>query len=69
MSEASAALTAIPDRQKGIEKKAAEHYEELIMKLAKTQHGVVTRENVVDLLGINPAKAYRLLKRLTEKEK
>ena len=39
------------------------------MKPAKTQHGVVTRENVVDLLGINPAKAYRLLKRLTEKEK
>ena len=44
-------------------------YEELIMKLAINQNGSVTRENVADLLGINPAQAYRILKKLTEKGK
>ena len=42
-------------------------HEELIIKLAKTQNGVVTRDNVVDLLGINPSQAYRMLKRLSDK--
>ena len=53
-------------RQTGIE---LIKHEELILKLAKSQRGTVTRENVVDLLGINPAQAYRLLKRLTENGK
>ena len=44
-------------------------HEELIIKLAQTQHGIVTRENVVDLLGINPSQAYRMLKRLTDSGK
>ena len=44
-------------------------HEELIIKLAKTQHGIVTRDNVVDLLGINPSQAYRMLKRLTDSGK
>ena len=44
-------------------------YEELIMKLAANQNGSVTRDNVVDLLGINPSQAYRALKKLTEKGK
>ncbi len=44
-------------------------HEELIIKLAKTQHGIVTRENVVDLLGITPPQAYRMLKRLTDSGK
>ena len=44
-------------------------YEELIMKLAANQNGSVTRDNVVDLLGINPSQAYRVLKKLTEKGK
>jgi ATP-dependent DNA helicase RecG len=44
-------------------------YEELIMKLAVNQNGSVTRENVVDLLGINPSQAYRILKKHTEKGK
>lgn len=44
-------------------------HEELILKLAKTQHGIITRENVVDLLGINPSQAYRMLKRLTDRGK
>ena len=39
------------------------------MKLAVNQNGSVTRENVVDLLGINPSQAYRILKKLTEKGK
>ena len=39
------------------------------MKLAVNQNGSVTRENVVDLLGINPPQAYRILKKLTEKGK
>ena len=29
----------------------------------------ITRENVVDLLGINPSQAYRMLKRLTDRGK
>ena len=44
-------------------------YEELIMKFAANQNGSVTRDNVVDLLGINPSQAYRVLKKLTEKGK
>ncbi len=40
-------------------------HEELIIKLAQTQHGIVTRENVVDL----PSQAYRMLKRLTDSGK
>ena len=44
-------------------------YEELIMKLAANQNGSVARDNVVDLLGINPSQAYRALKKLTEKGK
>ena len=53
-------------RQTGIE---MIKFEELIMKLAKNQKGTVTRENVVDLLGITPSQAYRLLKRLADNGK
>ena len=41
-------------------------YEELILKLATNQNGIVTRDNVVNLLGINAAQAYRVLKKITE---
>ena len=44
-------------------------HEELIIKLAKTQRGIVTRENVVALLGVTPPQAYRMLKRLTDSGK
>jgi ATP-dependent DNA helicase RecG len=51
-------------RQTGIEQLK---YEEIVMKLAK-QQGFVTRDNVVELLGINANQAYRVLKKLAEKE-
>ncbi len=53
-------------RQTGIEMIKSE---ELIMKLARNQEGMVTRENVVNLLGITPSQAYRLLKRLADNGK
>ena len=53
-------------RQTGIEMIKSE---ELIMKLARNQEGMVTRENVVNLLGITPSRAYRLLKRLADNGK
>lgn len=44
-------------------------YEELVLKLAVNQNGIVTRNNVVDLLGINTAQAYRVLKKISENGK
>ena len=44
-------------------------YEELVLKLAVNQNGIVTRDNVVDLLGINTAQAYRVLKKISENGK
>jgi ATP-dependent DNA helicase RecG len=44
-------------------------YEELILKLAANQNGIVTRDNVVELLGINQAQAYRVLKKIAENGK
>ncbi len=44
-------------------------YEELVLKLAANQNGIVTRDNVVDLLGINPSQAYRVLKKIAENGK
>lgn len=44
-------------------------YEELVLKLAVNQNGIVTRGNVVDLLGINTAQAYRVLKKISENGK
>ena len=39
-------------------------YPELVMKLAKTQQGIITKQDVADLLKISPAQAYSLLKQL-----
>ena len=52
-------------RQTGIDKLK---YEELVLKLAR-QQGYVTRDNVRELLNINDSQAYRVLKRLADKEK
>ncbi len=41
--------------------------EELIIKLAKEQGGCVRRDDVINLLHVNPGQAYRLLKKLAEK--
>lgn len=50
-------------RQSGID---SLRYEELILKLAKTQ-GAVTRANVADLLHLSAPQAYRRLKKMTDK--
>ena len=42
---------------------------EMIMKLAKTQKGIITKQNVIDLLKITPAQAYSLLKKLKSENK
>jgi len=53
-------------RQTGID---AVKYEAWIMELVHKQNGRITRNNVAELLNVNPAQAYRLLKKLTEKGK
>lgn len=51
-------------RQTGID---TTKYETGIMELAKLQKGIVTRENVAQLLNVNSSQAYRLLKKLSSK--
>lgn len=53
-------------RQTGID---AVKYEAWIMELVKQQNGTITRDNVVELLNVTPSQAYRLLKKLTGKNK
>ena len=53
-------------RQTGID---AVKYEAWIMELATKQNGMITRDNVVELLNVSTSQAYRLLKKLTEKGK
>lgn len=48
-------------RQTGTEKTA---YPEMIMKLARTQDGIVTKQNVAELLMITPDQAYVEIKKL-----
>jgi len=52
-------------RQTGIDQLK---YNELVLKLAKEQ-GYVTRDNVRELLNINDSQAYRILKKLADKER
>ena len=53
-------------RQTGIN---AVKYEAWIMELVQKQGGTITRDNVIELLNVTPSQAYRLLKKLTDKEK
>lgn len=53
-------------RQTGID---AVKYEAWIMELVTKQNGMITRDNVVELLNVSTSQAYRLLKKLTEKDK
>lgn len=53
-------------RQTGID---SIKYEELIVKLANEQKGWVTRDNVMELLNLTDSQAYRVLKKLTEKNR
>lgn len=48
-------------RQTGIEKVA---YPEMILKLASTQAGFITKQDVADLLKITPDQAYSEIKKL-----
>lgn len=48
-------------RQTGIEKIA---YPEMILKLARTQDGVITKQDVAELLMITPVQAYSEIKKL-----
>lgn len=44
-------------------------YPELVMKLARTQQGKITKQDVVDLLKITPSQAYAILKQLQNDNK
>ena len=44
-------------------------YQAWIMELVTKQNGMITRDNVVELLNVSTSQAYRLLKKLTEKGK
>lgn len=48
-------------RQTGIDKVA---YPEMILKLAKTQDGIITKQDVAELLKITPDQAYKEIKKL-----
>ncbi len=48
-------------RQTGIDKI---RFHELVMKLANEQNGIITKQNVVDLLNISPSQAYSIIKQL-----
>ncbi|SDY94811.1 Winged helix-turn-helix DNA-binding [Proteiniborus ethanoligenes] len=38
-------------------------YEELVLKLAREQKGITTRDNVIELLNVSDSQAYRILKK------
>lgn len=42
-------------------------YQELIVKLAQTQNGLITKQDVAELLKITPSQAYSLIKQLQKK--
>ena len=44
-------------------------YPELVMKLANTQNGIVTKQDVVELLKVTPSQAYTIIKKLQKEEK
>ena len=44
-------------------------YPELVMKLASTQDGVITKQDVVELLKITPTQAYAVIRQLTQEGK
>lgn len=44
-------------------------YPELVMKLAETQKGIITKKDVAELLKISPTQAYSVIKRLQQEGK
>ena len=53
-------------RQTGIDSVA---YPEMVLKLAKTQGGTLTKQNVAELLKITPEQAYSIIKKLVAEKK
>lgn len=41
-------------------------YPELVMKLAETQNGIITKQDVIELLKVTPAQAYAVIKKLQQ---
>lgn len=41
-------------------------YPELVMKLAETQNGIITKQGVIELLKVTPAQAYAVIKKLQQ---
>ena len=39
-------------------------YPELVMKLANTQNGIITKQDVIELLKVTPSQAYTVIKKL-----
>ena len=44
-------------------------YPELVLKLARTQNGIITKQDICDLLKITPSQAYSLIKKLQRENK
>lgn len=44
-------------------------YPELVLKLARTQDGIITKQDICDLLKITPSQAYSLIKKLQKDNK
>lgn len=44
-------------------------YPELVLKLARTQNGIITKQDICDLLKITPSQAYSLIKKLQKENK
>ena len=42
-------------------------YPELVMKLANTQNGIITKQDVIELLKVSPSQAYTVIKNFKEK--
>lgn len=53
-------------RQTGIDKI---RYQELVMKLAHEQEGIITKQDVVELLNVTPTQAYAIIRQLQKEGK
>ena len=41
-------------------------YPELVIKLAETQNGIITKQDVIELLKVTPTQAYAVIKKLQQ---
>jgi ATP-dependent DNA helicase RecG len=44
-------------------------YPEMVMKLAETQNGIITKQDVIELLNVTPSQAYAVIKRMQKEGK